>query len=67
MKRKISIEDFDFRFIGYGHYKVKYTSPNTGKFWVTTTNDMTLIDATKNAEQQKQKDLKQLKQICKKL
>lgn len=55
MKRKISIEDFDFRFIGYGHYKVKYTSPNTGKFWVTTTNDMTLIDATKNAEQQNKK------------
>lgn len=62
---KISIHDFDFRLIGYGHYKVKYTSPATGKTWVTTTNDMPLIDATKNADNPKVKDLEILKRMCK--
>lgn len=65
MKRKISITDFSFMTSGYGHYKVTYTSPNTLKMWTTVTNDMPLIDATKNAEEPKRKDLEQLKRVCK--
>ena len=65
MRKKISICDFDFHFSGYGHYKVTYTSPTTGKQWRTTVSDMTLIDATKNADEPKRKDLETLKRICK--
>lgn len=65
MKNKISISDFRFQFTGYGHYKVTYTSPKTGKQWTTKTNNMPLIDETKNAEQPRIKDLIRLKNICK--
>lgn len=65
MRAKTTISDFRFEFAGYGHYKVTYTSPATGKRWTTTTNDMPLIDATKNAEEPKRKDLEELKRICK--
>lgn len=41
---------FTFVFVGYGQYRVTYTSPNTGKIWAATINDMTLINKTKNAE-----------------
>lgn len=60
---KTQISDFDFE--GYGHYKVTYTSPVTGKQWSKTTSDMTLIDATKNSDEPKRKDLERLKRICK--
>lgn len=65
MKKTISIYDFDFEFAGYGHYKVTYTSPVTLKKWTATTNDMTIIDATKNEDEPKVKDLEMLKRICK--
>lgn len=51
--------------IGYGQYRVTYTSPNTGKIWAATTNDMTLIDKTKNAECPKRTDLERLKKAIK--
>jgi hypothetical protein len=62
---KTSISDFSFLLSGYGHYKVTYISPITGKKWTTVTNNMPLIDATKNADEPKQKDLNQLKKVCK--
>ena len=62
---KISISDFSFSFSGYGHYKVTYTSPLTGKKWSTVTNNMPLIDDTKNAEEPKRKDLELLKYLVK--
>ena len=65
MKRKTTISDFEFTFWGYGHYKVTYTSPATGKKWATVTDDMLMIDATKNAEEPKRKDLERLKKMCK--
>lgn len=65
MKTRISIYDFNFQVTGYGHYKVTYTSPATGKQWSTTISDMTIIDATKNAEEPKKKDLEALKWMCK--
>lgn len=63
MKTKLS--DFRFVFAGYGHYKVTYTSPKTGKTHTAITSDMTLIDATKNADEPKQSDLNHLKRIVK--
>jgi hypothetical protein len=62
---KISINDFDFYFTGYGRYKVRYTSPSTKKQWVAITTDMELIDWTKNADEIKIKDLIRLKRFCK--
>ena len=58
---KTKITDFQFQFSGYGHYKVTYTSPKTGKTWTADINDMQIIDATKNAEQPTQVDLNSLK------
>ncbi len=57
--------DFQFLFSGHGHYKVIYTSPVTGKKWTKVTNDMPLIDSTKNEDAPKRKDLEMLKFICK--
>ena len=65
MKNKISISDFHFKFAGYGHYTVTYTSPVTEKQWERTITDMTIIDATKNEDDPKIKDLKHLKKIVK--
>ena len=67
MKNSIKITDFDFQFVGYGHYKVTYTSPVTNKAWKNTITDMTLIDATKNEDQPKKKDLISLKKSLKKV
>lgn len=65
MKTKIQVSDFSFQISGYGHYRVTYTSPATGKKWSTTVSDMTIIDATKNADEPKRKDLEMLKWMCK--
>lgn len=65
MRTKTQISDFNFRFSGYGHYRVIYTSPATGKQWSTVVSDMTLIDVTKNADEPKRKDLNMLKWFCK--
>ena len=62
---KTTLRDFDFQFAGYGHYNVTYTSPATGKQWSRTTTDMELVDATKNSDNPKRKDLEMLKFICK--
>lgn len=64
-KKTIQIYDFSFKPSGWGHYKVTYTSPKTGKQWTATVNDMTLIDATKNADNPKVIDLNRLKAKCK--
>jgi len=63
MKTKRS--DFTFTPSGCGHYKVTYTSPITGKVWSTVTNDMPLIDLTKNADEPKQVNLNRLKRTAK--
>ena len=60
MKTMIKLTDFTFIFMGYGHYKVIYTSPKTNKIWANIVTDMTIIDATKNADNLKIKDLKVL-------
>lgn len=67
MKTTISISDFSFQISGYGHYKVTYTSPVTGKSWMATTNDMPLIDNTKNSSEPKKRDLEILKRVAKRI
>ena len=62
---RISLSDFSFSFSGYGHYRVTYKSPVTGKTWSTVTNNMPLIDATKNADEPKRCDLELLKYLAK--
>ena len=62
---QISISDFSFSLSGYGHYKVTYTSPVTFKKWSIITNNMPLIDATKNSDSPKKVDLIRLKNACK--
>lgn len=63
---KLSISDFKFDFAGYGHWRVSYTSP-TGGVHIRTTDNMKLIDATKNEEDPSQDDLKKLRDLCVKL
>lgn len=65
MKTKTQLSDFNFQFSGYGHYRVSYTSPATGKQWSTVISDITLIDSTRNADEPKRKDLEALKRLCK--
>ena len=48
------------------HFKVTYTSPKTGKQWHTITDNMPLIDNTKNVDTPTQKNLSLLKKLCKK-
>lgn len=62
---KISVHHFRFMPAGYGHYEVIYTSPATGKRWRLVTNNMELIDNTRNAEEPKRKDLELLKRTVK--
>lgn len=64
-KLKIELSDFSFEFAGYGHYKVTYTSPSTHRQWSTVTNNIPLIDDTKNEDEPKKKDLEALKRMCK--
>jgi hypothetical protein len=63
--RKIKITDFRFSPAGFGHYKVSYESPITGKTWIKTISDMTIIDETKNSENPKLKDLNRLRRRVK--
>jgi predicted Rdx family selenoprotein len=60
-----SINHFSFEFMGYGHYKVTYTSPATGNEWSKTINDMSIIDKTKNADYPTVASLNQLKKLVK--
>ncbi len=63
--RSINVNDFRFMPSGYGHYKVTYTSPLTGKQWSKVTSNMPLIDATKNSDEPRQTDLNDLLRLCK--
>jgi hypothetical protein len=65
MKRSIQITDFDFRPAGHGHYRVTYTSPKTCKKWSVVTDNMSIIDSTKNEDNPKIKSLLHLKRVCK--
>ena len=59
------LSQFEFEQIGSGCYKVKYETRFRGDYWVASITDMTLIDATKNAEWAKLKDIKHLRDVVK--
>lgn len=65
MKRTISISDFSFIPAGYGHYRITYKSPLSGKQWEKITCNMLLVDATKNSDNPKKKDLEELRRFLK--
>lgn len=57
--------EFKIQFISYGHYRVIYTSPKTGREWSRVTDNTPLIDAVKGVEDPRQKDMEMLKKLCK--
>jgi hypothetical protein len=59
--------DFRFLYAGYGAYYIIYTSPKTQKQYKAYSNNMPLLDATKNTENPKIKDLQKLKRVCKEI
>lgn len=63
--KAIDISDFTFSPREYGHYFISYTTPITRKVYSTVTNNMLLIDETKNNENPTQKNLLRLKSVCK--
>lgn len=65
MKRKIEKTDFRFKFVGYGHYQVTYTSPTTLRKWTAVLNDMPLIDAVKYENEPLRKHMEALKRMVK--
>lgn len=56
---------FQFEFVGGGHYKVTYTTPIRGDFWVNTITCMPLIDAVLHSYWAKLEDIKTLKRLVK--
>lgn len=62
---RVLLSDFRFEPSGHGHYKVTYTSRISGRSWSAVTNNMPLIDATKNADSPRIADLEALRSICK--
>lgn len=63
--KKLDLSGFTFKFAGYGHYQVIYQTPIRGDWWSAVISDMTLIDATKNSDNPKAKDIKALRAIVK--
>lgn len=57
---KISLSDFNFKFVGHGHYLVTYTTPNRGLKYGKVITDMTIVDKVKNNDDVKQNDFKVL-------
>ena len=58
------LSNFSFLLVGSGHYRVTYKTWR-GDFWRALITDMTIIDATKNAEWAKVADIKHLRNLCK--
>lgn len=54
---------FKFERNGSGCYRVIYTTPVRGDYYVAEINDMWLIDATKNAEYAKLSDILRLRAV----
>ena len=62
------LRGFSFKFKSYGRYRVTYESDfdlMKGRYYVNDITDMTLIDATKNADFPKREDIDQLRRLVK--
>lgn len=64
MKKADKLSPFKFEKIGYGVYKVTFTTGH-GDFYVAEIRDMPLIDATFNAENPRRMDVEWLKRMIK--
>ena len=59
------LHNFRFKSIGAGIYKVTYIPDNSNKYWYEyICENMTIIDATKNAETAKSEDIEWLRHLC---
>ena len=60
------LSNFDFAKTGSGEYKVTYNVNGKRRhdYYIWYCNDMTLIDATKNADHAKAKDINWLRHCC---
>ena len=63
--KNLSLSDFKFNRIGSGSYLVTFTSRKTCKEFTSSTNNISLIDSTKNSDQPKLVDLIRLKWVAK--
>lgn len=59
------LSNFCFTKVSAGCYRVTYTTPKRGDYWAAMVNDMTIIDATKNAEYAKAADIAHLRDVVK--
>ena len=57
------LSKFKFDRVSNGAYNVTYTTQR-GDYFLLYTNDMTIIDATKNSEYAKLKDIEELRNKC---
>jgi hypothetical protein len=64
--RKITKNDFRFRYEGSGFYSVFYFCPETKKSWWTVIHDRALIIAVICNEEPEEEDLIKLKEVAKK-
>jgi hypothetical protein len=58
------LSQFSFKKVSSGCYKVAYCTPNYRNVYIAYINDMTIIDATLNADVAKIADIKWLRHIC---
>ena len=56
------LSKFTFKFLSWGRYRVIY-STERGDYYKALVTDMTLIDATKNADYAKLSDIKELRSM----
>lgn len=62
------LEGFTFRKVSSGAYQVTYESDydrKVGRYWTARIEDMTIIDATRNADTPKRKDVDRLRYLVK--
>lgn len=59
------LHNFEFKFVGSGHYMVTYQTDIRGDYWSCLVTDMAMIDLTKNAEYAKSIDINRLRSyVC---
>ena len=66
--RNNPLRGFSFKFKAYGRYQVTYESDfdfMKGRYYVNDVTYMPLIDATKNADSPKRKDVDELRRLVK--
>lgn len=59
------LHQFTFKKVGYGCYRVTYTTERRGDYWVANIRDMPMIDDTLNAEWAKTQDIDNLRKFVK--